>query len=94
MTGKVPESDGAAQEMTADAAARVAVTSAGASAVAMLAEAEGVTGSDADEGSESPATLLATTVKVYVESSVKPDTVQKRSSVVVHVAPSGEAVTV
>ena len=62
--GKVPGELGACQAMTAEEAARVAVTFVGADDTAMAAEAEGVTGSDAAEATEVPREFVATTVKV------------------------------
>ena len=92
--GKVPVAVGASQAMTAEDAARVAVTLVGADDKAIAAEPGGVTDADALDAAESPSELVATTVKVYAESSVSPGTVQARSVVVVHVALPGAAVTV
>jgi hypothetical protein len=63
--GKVPFALGASQAMTAEDAARVAVTLVG--AVARMrdgADAEGVSGAEAAEAADSPTELVATTVKV------------------------------
>ena len=92
--GKVPAAVGASQAMTAEAAARVAVTLVGADDSVTAADTEGVADADALDAAESPSELVATTVKVYAESSVSPGTVQARSVVVVHVALPGAAVTV
>ena len=91
--GKVPAAVGACQAMTEEDAARVAVTLVGADDSVTAADAEGVAGAEAAEAVESPTELVATTEKVYAESSVSPGTVQARS-VVVHVAVPGAAVTV
>jgi len=93
VTGKVPLALGALHATTAEAAARSADTLVGADDEVMTAEAVGVTGAEALEATEEPTEFVATTVKVYAESSVSPGTVQARSAVV-QVAPPGAAVTV
>jgi hypothetical protein len=54
----------------------------------------GVTADDAVEAGPIPTSFVAVTVKVYGVPLVRPVTVQVRASVVVHVIPSGELVTV
>ena len=54
----------------------------------------GTIGSEGVEAAPSPASLVATTVKVYDTPFVNPDTVHDNSPAVAHVAPPGDAVTV
>jgi hypothetical protein len=73
--GKVPLL-GACQEMTAEAGPRTAAASSGALAALTVALSAGVTGAEALDGDELPTEFAAVTLKVYVESSVSPETVQ------------------
>jgi hypothetical protein len=73
--GKVPLL-GTCQEMTAEAGPRTAAISEGAPAALTVALGAGVTGSEGDEARELPTEFAAVTLKVYAESSVRPETVQ------------------
>jgi len=84
-----PLSVGAVHDTTAWRSPAVALTAVGAPGTVI-----GVTGSEAVEVTESPAALVAVTVKVYAVPFVRPVTVTEVSPVVVADAPAGDDVTV